>query len=536
MKKTISINLAGLVYQIDDDAYQLLEQYLEKLKSTFTDPNEQKEILGDIEHRFAELFSEKLGKRTEVVNEAMVREAIETLGDIELIEEETNANASTSTAASSRVDRKLFRSTDDKVIAGVLGGLGAYFGIEPIWLRLVFVILAIASVGVPVGIIYIILWLVMPKAVTASQKLQMQGAPVNLNNIQENIKKNLSSENLGEVGSRAADGFGEILKTAVKIFLIIAGVMAGLHLLGFSFAWFFASFFGNFIASEYLALVFDSNLQFILLSISVYVLIALPLILGIYWLIKALRKQPISWMKNAVISGVIWVLALVLTAIVGFTIASNYKVKSEAQNYVDLPLADDVQELKLELVNDLAMEDFNFTYNQGSVKSGGFELSNKDIKINTIFLNIEASEDENYSLMVDKSARGKNKEDADKHLEKFFYEVEVKNGNTLSLPMTLTLLNENKYRVQNMSYLLKIPVGAKVIFPNNAHHYIDDVVLRGAYKQKSMDNNTWLMTNAGLECLTCPPVELDEKEDLDQDDIEELIEDYIEKEIEEAFE
>lgn len=190
MKKTISINLAGLVYQIDDDAFKLLENYLDKLKLTFTDVTEQQEILGDIEHRFAELFSEKLGKRSEVVNKKMVEEAIETLGEVELIEEENNANAGNATTSrTTGSSRKLFRSTDDKILGGVLGGLGVYFDIDAIWLRLIFVLLAIASVGVPVGIIYIILWLVMPKAETASQKLQMQGEPVNLSNLQENLKK-----------------------------------------------------------------------------------------------------------------------------------------------------------------------------------------------------------------------------------------------------------------------------------------------------------------------------------------------------------
>lgn len=534
MKKTISINLAGLVYQIDEDAYQLLEQYLEKLKRTFTDPSEQKEILGDIEHRFAELFSEKLGKRTEVVNETMVNEAIETLGDIELIEEEANANASS--MHSTKSEKKLFRSTEDRVIAGVLGGLGAYFNIEPIWLRLAFVILAIASVGVPVGIIYIVLWLVMPKAITASQKLQMKGEAVNLNNIQENIKKNLSSENLSAAGSQVASNFGDLLRTIVKIIVMLYGALVGIFLLGFTFIWFLTTFALNINTPEYIALIFDSPLQFSIFSFSIYTILALPIIVVIFWSIKALRKQQISWGKHLLVSISAWFLAFAVSLIIAITLFSNYKLEASVQNFVELPLRDNLQELKIDFVNELENDDFRFSYRNGMFKSGGFELSNKDIKLNTVFLNIEPSTDGKYSLLADKQARGKNKEEADMHLEKFFYEIEVKNGNTLALPMTLTLRNENKFRMQTMSYLLKIPIGTKVIFPDNAHHYIDDVVLRGDGKQKSLNNNTWMMTNGGLECLTCTEESATDTTDYDKDEIEEIIENYIEKEIEEAFE
>lgn len=191
MKKTININLAGLAFQIDDDAYTLLENYLNKVKATFNNSEEQGEIINDIENRFAELFTEKLGKFTQVVNINMVKESIATLGDVEVIDEETNGSNENQNSykQNSGTTRKLFRNPDDKIIAGVLGGLGAYLGIDAIWLRLIFVILGIASVGVPVGGIYIILWIIMPKAETNIQKMQMKGEPINLSNISESVKK-----------------------------------------------------------------------------------------------------------------------------------------------------------------------------------------------------------------------------------------------------------------------------------------------------------------------------------------------------------
>jgi phage shock protein PspC (stress-responsive transcriptional regulator) len=503
MKKTISINLAGLVYQIDEDAYALLEIYLEKLKVSFSNPNEQREILDDIEHRFAELFSEKLSQKTEVVNKQMVQEAINTLGEVELIEEEVNsANLNRETA---RGNRKLFRSTEDKVIAGVLGGLGVYLGVDAIWLRLIFVILAITGVGsVPVGLIYIILWLVMPKAETASQKLQMKGDPVNLSNLQDNIKKNLSSEGISRTGSRIADGFGEIFKLSAKTLALVIGAIISFKLLVISFAWFFATFFVNFIGPEYLGLVFDSSWQFLMLSACLFMLIAIPFILTVYLLFKVVYRQYISWGKSLLFSLALWFLVFILALLLVFAVAKNYKVESVTQNYMNLPFDESLQELKLNFISELEDEDFKFVYKKGNFKSGAFEYDNKDLKLNSVSLDIEPSGNGQISLNVTKSARAKDKETADKHLEKFSYNVSLENGNELSLPVTLNLIDEHKFRVQQLSYTLAIPIGTSIVFGDNSRQYIDKVTFKSDAKKKYLDNNTWLMTKAGLDCLTCP--------------------------------
>lgn len=533
MKKTISINLAGLVYQIDDDAYNLLENYLEKLKTSFSDPSEQREILDDIEHRFAELFSEKMKNRTEVVNKQMVQEAIATLGEVEEIEEEVDKSSSGETLRSSR---KLFRSTDDKVIAGVLGGLGVYFGIDAIWLRLLFVLLAIASVGIPVGIIYIVLWLVMPKAVTASQKLQMRGEPVNLSNLKDNLKKNLSSEGLSATGSRVADGFGEIFRLSAKTIALVIGAIFTLKLFVFAFVWFFSSFFVQIMGGEYLGLIFNANWHFIVASLAVFTLIALPFILLVYILFKIVFQQKIIWSRTLITGAVIWFLALITTSLIGLTVAQNYKVESIGKNYVELPYKDSLQELKVATINELEDEDFKFVYKHGKFKSGGFEYNNKDLKLNTVSLQVKPSEGDNYSLEVTKIARGKTKEEADSHLEKFNYNVELVDGELLRLPMTLTLNDEFKFRMQHMKYVLSVPIGQKISFSDDAHYYVQNTSLQSGFKKSHLDENTWLMTSNGLECLSCEDLDLSEEEADFEEDLEDLIEEYVEKEIEDAFE
>jgi hypothetical protein len=185
-------------------------------------------------------------------------------------------------------------------------------------------------------------------------------------------------------------------------------------------------------------------------------------------------------------------------------------------------------------INELEDEEFKFVYKKGNFKSGGFEYNSKDLKLNAVFLNIEPSETGETRLNIIKSARGKDKETADKHLEKFSYNVSLENGNELNLPITLNLIDENKFRVQQMKYVLFIPVGTIVIFGDHSHNYIDNVALKSTFKKKHLDNNTWLMTNSGLECLTCRE-ELKES-DLDEEkDLENLLEEHIENEIKDAL-
>ena len=174
MKKTININLGGLVFSIDEDAYDRLSRYIDALKLKFTNLEEQNEIIQDIEYRFAELFNANINKSNEVVNISMVNNAIATMGEPEEIEDEfeNNENASYQNQgmSSENVIKKLFRDPDDKIFAGVISGISKYFGIkDPLWLRIFMVLIVFAGVGFPIGI-YFLLWMLVPKAKTASDR------------------------------------------------------------------------------------------------------------------------------------------------------------------------------------------------------------------------------------------------------------------------------------------------------------------------------------------------------------------------------
>lgn len=192
MKKTFTVNLNGIVFHIDEDAYQLLENYLSNLRIHFSREEGSDEIMSDFEARISELLNERIRLGFSVITIEHVEEVIQRMGKPEELfagEEkhagsEFSAATETTSGASDRKFRKrLMRDPDDKMLGGVASGLAAYFGIDTTLLRLVMILLLIVSMTIPVTIIYIVLWLVLPLARTATDRLVMRGEPVNLENI-----------------------------------------------------------------------------------------------------------------------------------------------------------------------------------------------------------------------------------------------------------------------------------------------------------------------------------------------------------------
>ncbi|MBN1251491.1 MAG: PspC domain-containing protein [Bacteroidales bacterium] len=190
MKITENINLAGLIFTIDQDALLKLQNYLNSIERYFAIKEEGKEVVADIEGRIAELFETKLNKSKEVISIEDVNQIIGIMGMPEEFMNEAQTESERSASYSELGSKKLYRSADDKVLGGVCGGLGAYFNIDPVIFRLIFVLALLFSVGF---LIYIILWIVLPEARTFAQKLEMKGYKVNISSIHNNVKGSVSS-------------------------------------------------------------------------------------------------------------------------------------------------------------------------------------------------------------------------------------------------------------------------------------------------------------------------------------------------------
>jgi phage shock protein PspC (stress-responsive transcriptional regulator) len=214
MKKTLNINLNGIVFSIDEDAYQKLNGYLENIKDNY-DSSEAGEILTDIESSIAEKFSEKLNSRKKIITTSDVEMVIKVMGTVEELSGELQAakDLSESNGSVSSKNRKLYRNPDDVIIAGVCSGLAAYFGVDPVFIRLLFIALAfVHGFGV---LAYLVLWVVMPVAASNVQKLAMQGKPVNLKKIEQVVKE--KSKMVKQEGKQALSKLGKSKNIFYKI-------------------------------------------------------------------------------------------------------------------------------------------------------------------------------------------------------------------------------------------------------------------------------------------------------------------------------
>ena len=193
MKKNITINLFGSLYAIDEDAYELLNQYQKNMQRYFSRQEGGEEIAEDIERRIAELFDELKASGVEAITIEHMQEIIKRIGNPEEMDNPESENLSEGTEEpheerkpKETTHKKLFRNPDDKMLGGVTSGLACFFGIDPLWLRLLMILFAWFSLGTMI-VIYLILWIITPEAQTPEDRLRMQGRPVNMENLRDEI-------------------------------------------------------------------------------------------------------------------------------------------------------------------------------------------------------------------------------------------------------------------------------------------------------------------------------------------------------------
>ncbi len=186
MKKVVNVGIGGRTFVLEEDAHSRMETYLSSFKSKINMGFQENEVMEDLEMRIADLFEAKLGSRSEVITLQMVEEIISRLGmpdGSSPFENGGDTSSSASASAEYKGPRKFYRDYDNRAIGGVCSGLAQYLNIDVVLVRILFVVLTLlGSAGIWV---YIILWIVAPKAVTAAQKCEMRGWPVTAENIRK---------------------------------------------------------------------------------------------------------------------------------------------------------------------------------------------------------------------------------------------------------------------------------------------------------------------------------------------------------------
>ncbi|MGL4852403.1 MAG: PspC domain-containing protein [Phocaeicola sp.] len=332
MRKTLTVNLGGTVYHIDEDAYQLLESYLTALRAHFGTQEGGEEIVNDMEFRISEIFSEHIARGVQVIDYVHVEQIIARLGKPEEMDGKSESQESEPQLNQSEgpIKRKLFRNPDDKVLGGVCSGLAAYLGWDVVVLRVALLILGFFVHGVIMC--YIIAWIIIPLAKTPADKLGMSGKSVNLENIGKSVTDGFEKVN-GYVRSEESRSFfyqvGEgLVKVAgflIKLTLIILAICFAPVLLIFLVAC-FALLLGSIglLAAAPAILVqinqfipgFDLQMadlfpgSTVVLAVSGILLVAVPVIGLIQLAMGYFAKwQPMSLVTKIILI-ILWILAL----------------------------------------------------------------------------------------------------------------------------------------------------------------------------------------------------------------------------------
>ena len=215
MKTTITIHLGGMNFTLDPDAHKLLERYLTAVRKNLDSSDNADEIMEDIEARIAELFNDELNKtHTGIITVQQVERIISIMGTPESYEDGQHKVESEAPAT-----HHLYRDTEGGLLAGVCSGFAYYCGIDAVWVRLLLLLVTIFGYGWPV-LLYIVMWIIVPKAETPAQKMEMHGKPVTIDSLKSNIEHATD-----EFKQNDSPGI-KIIKVLLKIFIGIFAIAA----------------------------------------------------------------------------------------------------------------------------------------------------------------------------------------------------------------------------------------------------------------------------------------------------------------------
>jgi phage shock protein PspC (stress-responsive transcriptional regulator) len=521
MKKTIKINLNGIIFNIDDDAYEKLKSYLDTISRYFSNKQESKEIIDDIESRIAELFQERVSAENQVITLSIVNEVIDIMGNPEDIADTGDApDDQRSFHDSYSSGKKLYRDPENSVIGGVCGGLSAYFGMDSVIFRLLFVIFFFAG-GASI-LVYIILWIVLPKAETAAQKLEMRGEKVNVSNLEkkireeydsvkDNVKDNVSRAKSSDTFKKAQHGasdffevLGKILLVFVKVILIIIGtslviggigILIGLITLPFAGVHLFPFESYNFSLGDVL-IPFTDPVSVTLLIIAVTLLIMIPIGAMIYALIRLIFNIK-SHNRGLGVGGlVLWLVCLFsIIGIVAFE-SSNYSDFGSSSMSHELEIDSDTLHLKINTDQEEYLEDESII----DLDDRWFLLEDAEAFYGSITIDLERASGDNFVLEIEKESKGKNWDRAKENADNIDYGFRTRD-NKLILDPYYSVGLDNKWRFPRVETTIRIPEGKVVVIDRETRNYLDGIRNVNHLSDWNMAGKTWEMTEEGLELV-----------------------------------
>jgi phage shock protein PspC (stress-responsive transcriptional regulator) len=523
MNKTLTINISGIIFNIEEDAYENLKNYLSNIKRHFQNEEGCDEIVADIEARLAELLKSKTNAGKQVLINSDVNEAIEVMGKPEDFDETKAAeNEKTHTNQShySNKRRRVFRDPDGKVLGGVCSGVANYFDTDPLWIRLALVIMFF---GFGSGfLLYIILWIIIPEAKTTAEKLEMRGEPIDVNTISKTIKdeaenfknrakdfgndmKNGFENRRGGI-NRFADfihnifyGIVKVISKIIGVFFVFFGLMLFVGLLSVLIGFgkiddlSVTEFINSFAGPEFP--IFGFKVGFTLaigVPLCMFVYKGMKMILGI--------RFHNRWLNIA--AGILWLVGLSLSLMIGIKFANEFSQETILKQQIEVKWpANDTIYLK---------SNANYKREDNDVK---FFIDNDRWFINTTakpavwwgkpHVKIITSENDSVYVFIEKSSNGKDKTEASQRAKGISYKLEQLDS-VLMLDKYFSFSSSDKFRDQEVDVVIKLPKNKTIYLDNNLKHLYYDIENTNGIIDSEMGGKFWKMTENGLTCLNCP--------------------------------
>ena len=533
MNKTVNINLANILFHIDEKAFNKLQRYLEALKRSFAGTTGSDEIIADIEARIAELFQDRMESERQVITLKEVDEVITIMGQPEdyMVDEDIFEDSPPSSREYRKRGRKLYRDLESKYIGGVCSGLGYYFGIDALWIRLFFIFFALFT---GFGFIaYILLWILVPEAATTSQKLDMKGEPVNISNIERTVKegiddvaervKNVDYQKVGNKVKEGGQSFFDTLGDIIMFLFKVVGKFIGILLIIIGAATLIGLFIGLFTVGildivhipgiDFYDMVNSTGTPVWLVSLLAFFAIGIPFFFLLYLGLKILVNNLKSIGNVAKFSLLgLWLLSIIGLTVLGIKQASAQAYTGTVTVKEDVFFAEQSDTLRLH------MRDSDLYDNQENIGLHDMFIAYTDngdrlLYSDDVRFDLKMSQDSTTRIRIRKDADGSSFGNARDRASKIDYGYATE-GNTLWMDAYLTTDIDNKARDQEVRITVYVPTGKTITLDESTQRHLGRTTRydKDMYRSDIVDYY-WTMGEDGeLKCDNCPEeVESDEE-------------------------
>ncbi|MCB0373532.1 MAG: PspC domain-containing protein [Muricauda sp.] len=536
MNKTVNINLANTLFHIDDDAYNKLRRYLESIKRSFAGTTGSDEIIADIEARIAELFLEKMENERQVITHKEVDQVINVMGQPEdyMVDEDIfDDEHKKSHTQHEKKNKKLYRDIDHKYIGGVCAGLEHYLGIDALWIRLIFILLAVFTSGFGL-IAYILLWILVPEAITTSQKLDMRGEPINISNIERKVKEGfddvadkVKSVDYEKVGNKVKSGsktffdtIGDIILFLFKVFGKFIGILliiiGAATLVGLFFGLFTVGMFDviEFPGVDFYEIVNTTGAPVWLASLLLFFAVGIPFFFVLYLGLKILvtNLKSIGNIAKFSLLG-LWLISVGVLITLGIRQAAEFSNTGSVHEREQLVMENVTDTLVIKMKNP------GYEHSMGDIHFGRMTLTydetDKPLLVSDeVEIRVRKSDDDNVNITVRKDADGSSIVTARDRARNINFGYEV-SGNEIILDEYLITDSSNKARNQEVTMTITIPEGQVIRFEESTRGHIARGIQNDRdYYRSGIVGYVWTMDKDGeLKCQNCPEIDVDEDND-----------------------